>query len=122
MAQTRARRAARRRARISTPSFRGRASSWREPGIHPAAIVAAPWIPGSRYRAALCADPVARPGMTKERDQRQPANPGMTAEVFVLREILAAERLIERARFARYGGDTGPARRRGDALGVDERA
>jgi hypothetical protein len=119
MAQTRARRAARRRARISTPSFRGGASSWREPGIDPAAIVAAQWIPGSRYRAALCADPVARPGMTRE---RQEAHRGMTGEVFVLREIVAAERLILRARVARYGGDTGPARRRGDALGVDERA
>src|SRR5882757_8550115 len=24
------------------------------------------WIPGSRHRAALCADPLARPGMTME--------------------------------------------------------
>ena len=46
----------------------------------------------------------------------------MTAEVFVLREIVAAERLVQRACLARYGGNTGPARRRGDALDVDERA
>ena len=36
-------------------SFRG-APAWREPGIHPTAIVAAQWIPGSRS---------ARPGMTR---------------------------------------------------------
>src|SRR6185437_734362 len=38
-------------------SFRG-APVWREPGIHPTAIIAAQWIPGSRF---------ARPGMTRER-------------------------------------------------------
>ena len=46
----------------------GREAKRREPGIHPTAIIAAQWIPGSRgacHRAALCADPVARPGMTR---------------------------------------------------------
>jgi hypothetical protein len=39
-------------------SFRGAPRSWREPGIHPTAILAAPWIPGSRRFTS-------RPGMTK---------------------------------------------------------
>ena len=46
----------------------GREAKRREPGIHPTAIIAAQWIPGSRgacHRAALCADPVARPRMTR---------------------------------------------------------
>jgi hypothetical protein len=40
----------------------GRASS-REPGIQ---FRAPFWIPGSHHRAAQSADPLARPGMTKE--------------------------------------------------------
>src|ERR1700687_4109410 len=40
----------------------------------------------------------------------------------VLREIVAADRLVERACVARHHGDACPARRCIDALGVDERA
>jgi hypothetical protein len=40
----------------------GREAKRREPGIHPTAIIAAQWIPGSRC---------ARPGMTRERAAAQ---------------------------------------------------
>src|ERR1700737_2298108 len=41
----------------------------------------------------------------------------------VLREIVAADRLVERVRVARHNGDAAcPARRCTDALGIDERA
>src|SRR6185437_854945 len=52
-------RVARMRTHIPPPSFRGVPLSWREPGIHPAAVNAAPWIPGSLRFAS-------RPGMTRE--------------------------------------------------------
>ena len=60
---------------LQTPSFRGAPlganlrCAIAHRGIHPTAILAAQWNPGSRgacHRAALCADPVARPGMTTE--------------------------------------------------------
>ena len=40
----------------------------------------------------------------------------------VLREIVGQERIIKCARLARYDGDTCPARRRSDPLGLDEGA
>src|SRR6266403_896671 len=39
-----------------------------------------------------------------------------------LREIVAADRLVERARVARHNGDACPASGRTDALRIDERA
>src|SRR6185437_11489567 len=50
----------------TTSVIPGREAKRREPGIHPTAITAAQWIPGSRC---------TRPGMTTE---RQEAHPGMT--------------------------------------------
>jgi hypothetical protein len=44
------------RSHIPTAVIPGREAKRREPGIHPTAIVAAQWIPGSRK--------AARPGMT----------------------------------------------------------
>src|SRR6185437_2523695 len=65
---------------LTTGVIPGREAKRSEPGIHSTTIIAGQWIPGSRgacHRAALCADPVARPGMTTE---RQAARPGMTTE------------------------------------------